>query len=811
MALGVTNQNPIAGAVGAYAPQGFSFDLTENAGNGITNSSIVIQVNSRTIYSLETFTDDWNRSTRTAITNGFRFLLRPKKDYAGVASTSEATVELTVDAQNGAGVPMVTSSWAFRIIDRRPPYLIDLVPTAFDWVAASPIAISFTILDGSASVGAVTIENIAVDGVTIYNGTTFLAPFDDPGSVLTPTSDGVAVNIVVPPGQFAAGRHYLDVQSVDDEVGIINRTNIITWFGVGDVTPPLFTNFMPEPGSTGNLVDTGVEFDISDVADINVGTLIIRIDEILVFDGAGAGFQPGYVGTTDPLPLPAVGIAVVINPDVDFANNTWHHVFIDVQDNNTNRSQHVFHFHTGSQVRVLIYNSTDPDEDLNQRMLQNSVVAVAPFDFSNSAFGNPTDRGLTGFGFDGVSYTDGKPAFSANLLATWRTEPDSAIRGSQDNFPLTGLAALTAQGWSIQEAFASQRMWMLCNRLIAPLATNEHWNMALSNFRNLSNIYVGEEPLIALFGESILLVNFIQDRAIRYNSNGRAVSALTIDQRESDQIGISAFDGTYAIADSASNYVQGWAELVIRKHLGVNSQSELIVAARPSSLEAVARISKEDTDFLLSEGYIIETAKTAPEEGGRGLLAHHDLGSIVAKNVLATAKAFPTVSTIPVLIVVTNGALDEVWLLNLWTLFTFDNILTIPTRFVFSTTSAPAIVGGPYIDAHITSFIEGGSSKFILTLTTENEVEVIDLNLASPGLSTITTTTLAGLALGAPITKLLSAATESSTIRSLYMVATDDAGTNERTIRRTQGVNTILTTTQSPGVVKQIRILGEGK
>jgi hypothetical protein len=287
----VLNQNPLAGAIDVSKETLIEFDVVSDS--SISSSDISISINDDVIYDGISFISpfDGPYSSAVAIIDGYHFTIDKISEYP------EGLV--IIDVYNDT----MSESWGFTIgatfdvLNRNPlPYSIDV---------SKETLIEFDVVSNSL----ILLNDVAIfiDDDVVYDGISFVSPFDGPESSIIAIIDGY---------------HFVIDKTLDyDDKEITVFVTIFsfedTWtFYVG--SPPInVTNRFPLANARGVSEDLLIRFDVVSYADLTQSAIKIYIDNKIIFDN---GFIAPFNGPSSNVSAIADGYHFVIDNMLPYDN-----------------------------------------------------------------------------------------------------------------------------------------------------------------------------------------------------------------------------------------------------------------------------------------------------------------------------------------------------------------------------------------------------------------------------------------------------------------------------------------------------------
>jgi hypothetical protein len=401
-----------------------------------------------------------------------------------------------------------------RIVAVRGPELIE-----YDGIGLNGTAENVTIFHNRGL-------DVSIDGVLVVQ-----SGFLDPtaagagwGVVVNVLGSGdIDVDVSVPFSWPVGKRVNVNVKAPDLNPDMVNVSDINYFFDVIDTRGPQIVNVSPAEGKRGLPLTTpssDITFDITCSESVDLSTLNVEVNGVAAIT---AGVAVGDYSTSTITPgTDSISEQVVLKRATSYTDGEVAFVDINVDDSSARPGERrLLRFHFGAEVS---------DAAVNTGLGGTDVVRVIAYDLTETSFADPSRLNHNGFARDGYRYTNGN---KGTQVASWFTELGA--------FPLSGHIVVTAtNGWSIVKALDSAP-WMTCVPQTSPA-----WSMADNDAGPLTDADFGPEAVLAISGNNVILVDFVEDRAERYNAAGKNLSFGDITSRNAGQSGFG-FDTNFAL------------------------------------------------------------------------------------------------------------------------------------------------------------------------------------------------------------------------------------------------------------------------
>jgi hypothetical protein len=428
--------------------------------------------------------------------------------------------------------------------------------------------------------------DVYVDGEQVVRSGE-LTPTANWTPVVTDNTTSIDVTLTrIGPAYTAGKRVPIQVVAPNDDPLVANVSVLNWFFDVGDTRAPTFEAFNPAPATRGLGLNDNLYFEIKDSdSGVDDGTLEVEVNGVTAITaGGGVGDFGGSTVIAN-----GTGWDVTIIKGTPWVDGDHVFVEVNVDDFTGNSARTVFSAHFGAGDDTLGMSTGDGN------LAEDDIRRIVAFDLSRTSFARPDELNHTGYAYDGHLYENGYPVDDSpasgpavSNLASWFTEGASATRGSIAEFPISGYVVATPTYWAILDGNA--RMWMMCEALSS--INPDRWSMAGNTLTDIADVDFGEDGTLFVAGQAIVVVDFVNDKALRYWTTGRSESTGTISDRALEQSG-NTLDSSYALAGNNYDLVAGdaWQRGLDRSHA--------FVACSFGIAQFVGELSDE---FIASEG-----------------------------------------------------------------------------------------------------------------------------------------------------------------------------------------------------------------
>lgn len=538
--------------------------------------------------------------------------------------------------------------------------------------------------------------DIVIDGERVFHSGFLDSDAAANGWSGTATVNGdndIDVALAVPGGVSSAWvdgtRVPVQVRVSDDNAVARNISDINYFFDVGDLRGPQIVNVSPAEGTRGLSVSSpgsDIYFEITCSKGVDTATLNIAVNGVAAVT---AGTPTGnYSGSS--IGSVTGGISVTLVNASSYTDGEITFVDITVDDNDGNPGERrVLRFH---------YGTANSDAVVGSGTFTDAVRVIA-FDISDTSFGNPKELRHNGYAADGIWYEDGSP--SADNVASWFTELGS--------FPASGhIVVSAADGWGIFKP-ATTSPWMTC----AP-ATSPAWSMA-GNDTELLDADFGPQPVLVLAGtDGVIVVDFVNDSAVRYTSTGAETSSSNISARASNQSGSE--DASLALP--AGPYTK-----VASVHDQFDDESHAVIAIGTSgALSLVQDLGTQLAAALYTRDAAVFTPASVTTRVFTGTWQRLRLGTLGEYDVI-----------VPMLVAYNDSGQGQV---EVWDWHKFS--LQRSVELFLDDASTPALAAAEVRDIDIVvNRDEAQDLRVTLAAMMVGELDVIDYDVAIPASSTV--------------------------------------------------------------------------
>lgn len=471
-------------------------------------------------------------------------------------------------------------------------------------------------------------------------------------------------------------------------------SDINYYFDVVDTRGPRVTNLVPDETSYGlNAAATpasDVQFDILSSIGVDTATLAVAVNGSAAIT-AGAGTGNWSTSTVTPVDG---GVRVVLKSTAAYTDGEM--VFVDISVDDTDGragERRVLRYHFGTTVDT----SAVADD-----LAGDDVVRVIAYDLSETSFGRPERLGHTGYAWDGKYYRNGAQTGAAD--ASWFTELGA--------FPLAGHVIVTAtNGWSIGAA-QDAGAWATCAPATAPA-----WSMADNDSGDINDADFGPDAVLALATDaSVILVDFVRDRAERLTAAGRVPSAGDISSRASDQSGGTPVDTDYALPTAPYTALAAYRD-----------QTELVLAVASSGAMTVVRELSASLEAALN-------ARTTPGFTPPAVVTRLFAGAGTWVRARLAPLTVAEASFAPLAFAYNGSGQGAV---EVWDWYEF--VANQGVRLFLDDGSTPALAVAEARDLDLVlNYDDGGDLRMTLAAMMVAELDVIDYDFVAPASSTKT-------------------------------------------------------------------------
>jgi hypothetical protein len=280
------NQNPAPSDTNVSPYTNIYLELVDT-GSGVDASSVVLEVNSVTVWTGDAAPNPNYGVTKTPIADGYSYEIDPVNPFAEGDSITVDVVadDLAITPNN------LTTSYGFDIIPIGPPVLQNQNPAPSQANVATDTNIYLEIVDLGIGLDESTVV-LSVEGVTVWTGDA-----QQPGYVVTktPIANGFSYDINPDALLPEAENVLVEVYAEDLSANVLNTSYTFDTIS----NPPYIDGQDPAPGSSGHAADKDITFNVKDVAGgagLDLSTIRIWVEGNLAFDGSIIAFLPPYDG-----------------------------------------------------------------------------------------------------------------------------------------------------------------------------------------------------------------------------------------------------------------------------------------------------------------------------------------------------------------------------------------------------------------------------------------------------------------------------------------------------------------------------------
>lgn len=257
------------------------------------------------------------------------------------------------------------------------------------------------------------------------------------------------------PGSFGVTTEELSPETLDD---------IHVWWDAPDFDPPELQNLDPFNGETEVDVDSTVTLEVVDVSGVDVSSVIIRVDGVIVWSSDAQ--QNGFTVVKSTVTGPPSGFRYVITPPADFDYNDTIPVRVQADDLAPvpNSLDTTYNFDTKTDLAAPVLSNQDPapsatGQDKNKNIEFDLTDAISGVDLDTVRIyveGNLAYRGDTdlfqspydGVDSDRTAISQGH-SFVIHKAASWASSASISVRVVADD--IAGNSLDTTYSFTVED------------------------------------------------------------------------------------------------------------------------------------------------------------------------------------------------------------------------------------------------------------------------------------------------------------------------------------------------------------------------